>query len=216
MAPCSGSRHSAINYLPADIRACMNGKRYLVRIANSDSIQISQYAKVRERMRSALERLGCRLNSSRISGVAVEIDFFVPDGDAGEKAVHLLSRIDRVLTVSVLSDDVQETGGIGETLEHAKQLFNEERFWEVHEVVEGLWHKASGAEKSVQQGIILYAAAFVHHQKNERETTITMLKRAVGKINWPQDTYYCFDLQLMKRKADEMIESGKIEPFKLS
>ncbi|MBX8635780.1 MAG: hypothetical protein KIY09_05020 [Thermoplasmata archaeon] len=59
--------------------------------------------------------------------------------------------------------------------------------------------------------IILYAAAFVHHQKNERETTIAMLKRAVGKMNWPQDTYYCFDLQLMKRKADEMIESGLIE-----
>jgi hypothetical protein len=200
---------------PLMIKGFMHGKRYLVRIANSDSVPVSQYPKVRERIRSALEVLGCTLNSSRISTSAIEIDFFAPGDEEGEKAVRLLSRIDRVLTMSVLSDQVEDTGSIDKTLELARRLFNEERFWEVHEVVEGIWRRAAGSEKNVQQGIILYAAAFVHHQKNERDTTVRMLKRAVGKMIWPQDSYHCFDLQLMKKMAVAMIESGKIEPFKL-
>ncbi len=193
----------------------MDGKRYLVRIANSDAIPVSQYRKVRERLRSALQVIGCRLNSSRISGPAIEIDFFAPDGDAGEKAVRLASRVDKLLTVSVLSDAAEEHPGKKETLERARALFNEERFWEVHEVVEGLWHSATGAEKSVQQGIILYAAAFVHHQKDEQETALVMLKRAVDRINWPDDKYYAFHLGLMKKRATEMTERGAVEVFKL-
>ena len=200
---------------PLMIRGFMHGKRYLVRIANSDSIPVSHYSDVRERIRSALEVPGCTLNSSRISGSAVEIDFFVPGDEEGERAVRLLSRIDRVLTVSVLSDQAVDTGSIHETLELARQLFNEERFWEVHETVEGIWRRAAGNERNVQQGIILYAAAFVHYQKNEHDTTLGMLKRAIEKMNWPQDKYHCFDLQLMKRRALTMIESGKIEPFRL-
>ena len=193
----------------------MRRKRYLVRIANSDSIPVSQYRNVREKLRSALEVWGCILNSSRISSVAIEADFFAPDDGASEKAVGLLSRIDRLLTVTVLSDEAEEHGNKEEVLERSRLLFNEERFWEVHETVEGIWRKAEGAEKTVQQGIILYAAAYVHHQKNEPETALAMLKRATDKMVWPGDSYHCFDLGLMKRKASGMIADGTVEVFRL-
>lgn len=42
------------------------------------------------------------------------------------------------------------------------ELFNEERFWDAHEALEGLWRKT---RSPFYQGIIIYASAFVHVQR---------------------------------------------------
>ena len=94
-------------------------------------------------------------------------------------------------------------------------LFNEERFWEVHEVVEGEWKKAEGEEKEILQGIILYAAAYVHHQKNEKETALRMLRRAVEKLGVSSDIYFCFDLGKMREMERTIAAKKNIEIFRL-
>jgi hypothetical protein len=61
-------------------------------------------------------------------------------------------------------------------------LFNEERFWEAHEVLEEIWHPAKGVERDVIQGLILTAAALVHYQKNEKAVCVSILGRAMEKL----------------------------------
>src|SRR5579863_7742924 len=46
-----------------------------------------------------------------------------------------------------------------EALKRAKHYFNDEEYWECHEVLEGVWKKTHEGEKDLVQGIILVAAA---------------------------------------------------------
>src|SRR5262249_9456508 len=77
----------------------------------------------------------------------------------------------------------------------ARQLFNEERYWEAHEVLEGLWRNVTGSEKQLLQGLILTAAALVHEQKNERKVVPAMLDDAARRLETQPRTYYGLDVQ---------------------
>ena len=105
--------------------------------------------------------------------------------------------------ISILKDDldqiVRNFKTIGD-LDHAKQVieeekekedaikegifyFNNERFWECHEVLEGVWKNCYEGEKDLVQGIILIAAALVHFQKDEDEICLSIFGRALDKRN---------------------------------
>ena len=45
------------------------------------------------------------------------------------------------------------------------RLFQEEKFFEAHEVLEGLWRETKGGPQDFYQGLIQLAAALVHFQK---------------------------------------------------
>lgn len=47
-------------------------------------------------------------------------------------------------------------------------LFNQEKFFEAHEVLESLWRATYDTDKDFYQGLIQLAAAMVHVQKNTR------------------------------------------------
>jgi hypothetical protein len=178
------------------------GVRYLVRVENSGHTP-SQYRELRTQFRSRLLAYGCRLNSSRISSHAIELDFFAPSRAEAEAAI---SSLERVINVSVL--DREKNGSAQEIMQEALQLFNQERFWEVHETVESLWKKAQGEEKRALQSIILFASALVHYQKNEEDVALRMIKRAYDMM--PEGTLYCFDLSFLRREAEAMLRNGHI------
>ena len=93
----------------------------------------------------------------------------------------------------------------------ARRLFNEHRFWEVHEVLEGLWKELSGPEKDLVQGLILVAAALVHVQKNEWEPVWTMLADALRRIGSGRDDYYGWDIQKFRAHFAQILAAKKIE-----
>ena len=68
-------------------------------------------------------------------------------------------------------------------IDHAIFLFNIERFWKSHEVLEGIWKESTGVEKRILNGIILIDAAFVHYQKNEIDIFVSILKRSLEKLH---------------------------------
>ena len=70
-----------------------------------------------------------------------------------------------------------------EALKRAKHYFNDEKYWECHEVLEGVWKKTHEGEKDLVQGIILVAAALVHYQKNENDICLSIMKRAMEKLS---------------------------------
>lgn len=94
------------------------------------------------------------------------------------------------------------------------QLFNDERFWESHEVLEQPWRALKGLEKNSVQGLILTAAAFVHYQKNEPEVCLSILKRARAKIEKGSAVATPY-LDELRRNIDSILDSGQIRLFKL-
>jgi uncharacterized protein len=102
-----------------------------------------------------------------------------------------------------------------DAVEKGRNYFNDERFWECHEILEGVWKKTFEGEKDLVQGIILVAAAFVHYQKNENEICLSILERATKKLGSSSGKYYDVDVDSLQNKVLKIIDSGKIETFKI-
>ncbi|NIP62530.1 MAG: DUF309 domain-containing protein [Nitrosopumilaceae archaeon] len=91
--------------------------------------------------------------------------------------------------------------------------FNDERFWECHEVLEGVWKKCYEGEKDLVQGLILVAAALVHFQKNENDICLSIFKRALNKLSNSSGMYHKIDVDNIRDKISSMIDSQKITTF---
>ncbi|MGH9976502.1 MAG: DUF309 domain-containing protein [Nitrososphaeraceae archaeon] len=102
-----------------------------------------------------------------------------------------------------------------EAIERARVLFNNERFWKCHEVLENVWKQSEGEEKRLLNGVILVAAAFVHFQKGENETCIGILRRAHDKIKSSQGEYYRIKFDLLDKNLKNIIDTGTIIPLRI-
>ena len=102
-----------------------------------------------------------------------------------------------------------------EALKRARQYFNDERYWECHEVLEGVWKKTHEGEKDLVQGIILVAAALVHYQKNENEICLSIMKRALEKLSTASGVYHDVDMDQFRKETEKIISLQKIAPFKI-
>ena len=97
-------------------------------------------------------------------------------------------------------------------VDHAIYLFNLERFWKSHEVLEGIWKESTGSEKRILNGIILIDAAFVHYQKNELDVFISILKRSLEKLRGNLGMFYNLNLNEIKENLNNIIEK-KNHPY---
>lgn len=113
-----------------------------------------------------------------------------------------------------LLDTPQKSVDKNEAIAEGVRLFNEERFWECHEVLEQAWHVSKGAERDAIQSIILTAAAFVHYQKGEEEICLSIMKRARAKMALAK-TYETVNLESLEKNIDEILASDRIRLFKL-
>jgi len=102
-----------------------------------------------------------------------------------------------------------------ELLMEARQLFNSERYWECHEVLEGIWRRKQGEEKKLLQGIILLCAAFVHHQKGEQSVALGVLRRAIPHLEFSAANYGGFNVGDLKTKAESMLRSQGLSNFRV-
>jgi uncharacterized protein len=185
--------------------------RFLVRIANADHYQPKDTREIARRIR---ELLGSKeaIGHLRISGRAVEFDLFA-DGDTelATRRSMLESKIGKMVTLKVLDLPTKSRPKLA-VFQEGVQLFNEERFWECHEVLEQIWHPAKGQERDIIQGLILIAAALVHAQKDENETCLRMLRKALSKIG-DSEEYEGLDLDAVREKVNRMIDSKTPKAF---
>ena len=91
--------------------------------------------------------------------------------------------------------------------------FNNERFWECHEALEGAWKQSIGDEKELIQGLILVAAALVHYQKDENTICLSVLGRALKKLHDKSGQYHQINIDMVKQKTIKMIDEKKISIF---
>jgi hypothetical protein len=94
-------------------------------------------------------------------------------------------------------------------------MFNSERYWECHEVLEGLWRQKKGEEKRLLQGMILVCAAFVHHQKGEEDVALGVMRRAADQLEYSSESYGGFDVLGMKRNVQDLLKARRLSVFRV-
>jgi hypothetical protein len=192
----------------------MKDARYLVRLACPPGIQPAQQALMLARVRERVNPLSGKAINLRVSPLALEFDLFCAPEAPADPFRAALEPVGRVLTWRRL-DQVAESIGPEAVVAEARALFNEFRFWEVHEALEALWHSRRGAERALVQGLILASAALVHVQKNEMNVVWRMLEEALRRFENAPDAYYGWDLRRFSAALRAMIFRREIAYFKV-
>ncbi len=187
--------------------------RYLLRIANKDGYSPSDVERVASTIRKIL---GSRESAShfRVATDALEFNMFARDEEElDDRQRRLTQSLFKIASVKLL-DTPPKVIDKEEALAEGVHLFNEERFWECHEVLEQAWNVSKDVERDAIQSIILTAAAFVHYQKGEEEICLSILKRARAKMSLAR-TYETIDFEGLERNIDGILNSERILLFKL-
>ena len=186
-------------------------QRYLVRIkpldrAGGDLLQAT---------RLLAASLGIRArNAKRTSYGALEIDLFAES----KSDIALFLAAIEPLGVAEFVNDLNAPPrhrSIREAVEEARALFNSERYWEGHEVLEGVWRTTTGVDKKYVQGVILVCAAFVHHQKGEDGVAIGVLKRAMSQLSYSEPLFFGLDVGRFRDEVTRTIDTGVFVPFRI-
>ena len=177
--------------------------RYLVRLDNNQAYAPKDVkmleAKIRELLGSA-DKIG----NLRVSTTAIELDLFAAPSDLGRTKSLLEGKISKVVTLRSLESRIS-TRAEDEALREGIDLFNQERFWEAHEVLEEIWHPATGADRDTIQGLILTAAALVHYQKDEKTVCVSILGRAKEKLG-RLDQFKGLDIGSLRTSIERILE----------
>jgi predicted metal-dependent hydrolase len=96
-------------------------------------------------------------------------------------------------------------------VEEGRRLFNEGRFWHVHEVLEELWLARQGKEKELLQGLILVAASLVHAGHHKMDVAWPMLERALAKLEDQPDDYLGWNVREFREHFARAMASRKLE-----
>ena len=179
--------------------------RYLVRLDNNQAYAPKDVrlleAKIRELLGSA-DKIG----NLRVSTTAIELDLFAAPSDLGRTKSLLEGKISKVVTLRSLESRTS-TRAEDEALREGIDLFNQERFWEAHEVLEEIWHPATGVDRDTIQGLILTAAALVHYQKDEKSVCVSVLGRAKEKLG-TLDQFKGIDIRSLRVSIEQILKDN--------
>ncbi len=81
------------------------------------------------------------------------------------------------------------------------EQYNDGYFFEAHETLEELWLQCRPPVRTLLQGIIQLAAAFVHLMRHEYPGTIRLLDAALAKFRDYSDDYMGVDLERLVTEA---------------
>jgi uncharacterized protein len=162
--------------------------------------------------RNILQDYKIIIRDVRVASHFLELDMSIPSSLDLEKIKSKLSQIGTIMEIdSVVEGELDKKV----SLELARQLFNNEKYWKTHEILEGVWKHTQGDERALLNGIILVAAALVHYQKGEHDICISIMKRALDKLHSAYGHYHDIDVDLLKTHVMNIINSTKISRFSI-
>ncbi len=101
---------------------------------------------------------------------------------------------------------------VRETRFQAVELWNAELFFEVHELLETVWHGCQGGERKALKGLIQAAGVYVHSQRNNLKAAMGLARRARENIE-AEPSHLMFIQNLTQ--LIEHLANPKIAPPKL-
>jgi len=153
--------------------------------------------------------LDVAIRDTRVSSKYIEYDISI----SKEQLDELVERLQPIASLDHAKHVVEEQFEKDDAIRKGIFFFNNERYWECHEVLEGVWKKCYESEKDLVQGLILVAAALVHYQKNENDICISILDRALQKLANTSGSYNNIDIDSLRSKVEEIRNTKKITTF---
>ncbi|MGC9069367.1 MAG: DUF309 domain-containing protein [Thermoprotei archaeon] len=182
-----------------------SNKRLLILVKN-DNFSPSDRKVLIDNLRQEFSNF-FRINDLRIASKHVEIDIICDDIMKAKK----IEKFNPILLIRDLSSYDEVT----DVFQKARELFNSERFWEFHELLEEVWRKKNGDEKRLLHGLILIAASLVHMQRNNTLVSIRIMRRALDELKPFDISYNGIDISSVKSKITLMLQENKIQLFKI-
>ncbi len=185
-------------------------ERYMIHLKNNGYHPMHSSDLV-HRAREFCSDMHASIRVARVASKFLEFDVSINpnDMDLLIKKLSPIGELDN--TRHVVEEKIEKEEGIKDGVFY----FNNERFWESHESLEGVWKKCYGKEKELVQGIILLAVAFAHRQKNENSIGIGMLGRALEKLGDSPAVYGNIDVDRIRNKIKEMQTTKDLTVFEI-
>src|SRR5918912_657760 len=169
-------------------------QRYMIYLKNQ-SYTPKDARNLLARARSLVSSSQIIIRDTRVSDLRIEFDTSIPDSHRVEEVINMLSSIG---PLSEYEHVVEKRLPRNKAIEHAKSYFNAQKYWSAHELLESVWKDSQGNEKEILNGIILVAVAFVHEEKDETDICISILKRAIRKLENGAGNYRGIDIDKLK------------------
>ena len=181
--------------------------RFLIRFANLGH-EPSDCEKITREFRDALQNQDCQVGNFRVSKIAVEFDLFIEQFEDLDRILSIIDlRVEQILTVKKLNGE--NCKEFEENFTSSLQLYEAERFCEVHEVLESIWMKVHGKEKELLHGLILGAIALVHLQKDRKDRYFSILQRAFPLLEGAKN-YRGLDVKKMRKEVEKIVVKKEI------
>lgn len=185
-------------------------ERYMIHLKNNGYHPIHSSDLV-HRARELCSDMHASIRVARVASTFLEFDVSINPDDL-DLLIEKLSPIGGLdNTRHVVEEKIEKEEGLKDGVFY----FNNERFWESHESLEGVWKKCYGKEKELVQGIILLAVAFAHRQKNESSIGLGMLGRALEKLGDSPAVYGNIDVNRIRNKIKEMQTTKDLAIFEI-
>ncbi len=181
----------------------------MLHLKNSSDLNRKMAKDILRQSRRLASGMDLILRDCRISKKYVEFDTSIPESNLDE----LIDKLSPIGPLDHAKHVVEEIFEKEDAISEGISYFNNERFWECHEILEGVWKNCDGDEKFLVQGLILVAAGLVHYQKDEDEICISIFNRALTKLENASGQYHDIDIDKIKKTVSEMISSKDISSF---
>ena len=181
----------------------------MLHLKNSSDLNRKMAKDILRQSRRLASGMDLILRDCRISKKYVELDTSVPESNLDE----LIDKLSSIGPLDHAKHVVEEIFEKEDAISEGISYFNNERFWECHEILEGVWKNCDGDEKFLVQGLILVAAGLVHYQKDEDEICISIFNRALTKLENASGQYHNIDIDKIKKTVSEMISSKDVSIF---
>jgi len=181
----------------------------MLHLKNSSDLNRKMAKDILRQSRTLASGMNLILRDCRISKKYIEFDTTIHQSNLDELIEKLSSIGPLDHAKHVIEEIVEKDQAISEGISY----FNNERFWECHEILEGVWKNCDGNEKFLVQGLILVAAGLVHYQKDEDSICISIFNRALQKLENSNGEYHNIDIDKIKQIVNEMINSENVSSF---
>lgn len=167
---------------------------------------------LRNRARIIASQHGIIVRDARVARFHIEYDITLPPDGRTPNLDKLFKEIGTYVGSYQVIEKKREKQ---ESISEAVNVFNEEKFWIAHEILEPVWKESKGQERDLVGGLILVCAGLVHYQKNEEDICISILARAFKKLADSSGVYHRVDIDRLKQIVCNILKRSKVELFKI-
>jgi uncharacterized protein len=194
-------------------------KRYLVYLDNRNNYLPTRSNSILRSLRSLLQDYNlAEVRDIRISSYFIELDVITghtfslsADDHDFFGPINTIGSLIRLEELNEQSNFLSNEDAVMSSI----FLFNMERYWKSHEVLESVWKDSKGQTKSLLNGLILVDAAYVHLQKGENDIFFSILNRSLEKFKDYSRYFYDINMKYLIKDINNIILTKSVFTIKI-